>query len=199
MRRMALPSPASFAASSAESVLGSLSRRVISLIAVEAAHIRLGGDDGHDHRLSERGFADGQELELRRLGVELLEIGLDLAIIGELAVGADPVAEEGLGGRLGPGRKTGQGRDDRKGRELPGKRAKEHGNLLRSERSPFSIIRPWRLSRQRRRKVSPSPPSRSPSTSASSRAGPTVPGPSGGWGAVRSFPGASGGPGRPQR
>ncbi len=37
-------------------------------------------------------------------GVELLEIGLDLAVVGDLAVGADLVAEKGLGGRLGGGR-----------------------------------------------------------------------------------------------
>src|SRR5262249_30297296 len=46
-------------------------------------------DDRHDHVLAECGLAEDLELDARRRLLERLEVGPDLPVIGERAVGAD--------------------------------------------------------------------------------------------------------------
>src|SRR5262249_38283401 len=56
-----------------------------------------GGDDGHDHLFAESGLAEDLDLNEIGIGGEGFEIGRNLAIVGEFAVGADFKLEE-LGG-----------------------------------------------------------------------------------------------------
>ena len=101
MRTMALPSLASLRASSTGVVRGIAELMGDLLPAVELGQV-LGGRYGrHDHRLLEGRFADREQLDLRRLLGQLLEVSLDLGVVGELAVLADLVAEELIRRRLG--------------------------------------------------------------------------------------------------
>ena len=99
--------------------------------AVELGQVLGGRNRGHDHRLLEHGLADREQLDLGRLLGQLFEVGLDLGVVGELAVIADLVAEELVRRRLG-GQPTGGQEDDRKGERDPGHDGGSfHRDLLR--------------------------------------------------------------------
>jgi hypothetical protein len=68
----------------------------------EVRDVLLGRDHRHHHVLAERRLAEVLEHDARRRGVERLQVGLDLAVVRERAVGADRKAEE-LGGGLDGG------------------------------------------------------------------------------------------------
>ena len=59
-------------------------------------------------------LADGEELELGRFLLQLLEIGLDLVVVRELSVRADLKSQKRLGRGLG-GEKGGQEENEAKG------------------------------------------------------------------------------------
>src|SRR4029077_5340859 len=62
--------------------------------ALEVPHVRLGRHDGHDEVLAERRLAERRDLHARRRGGDGAEVGDDLPVVGELAVGADIEAYE---------------------------------------------------------------------------------------------------------
>ena len=94
---MALPSLASFLASS-----GAGHARIAQpvgdlLVAIQLGQVLRRRDRGHQHRLFQRRFADGEELHLRRFLGQLLEIRGDLGIVGQFSVRTDLEAEELFG------------------------------------------------------------------------------------------------------
>ena len=109
-------------------------------VAVELGHVFFRRDHGHYHGPFEGRLADREEPELRRFLVQLFEISLDLAVIGELLVGPDLVPEELLGRRLSRADQWKQRQKERSDRYLTDDRPSSHGSLLGEKDRPLSII-----------------------------------------------------------
>ena len=88
--------------------VGDLARDLLQPLLVR--EVLLGGDRGQEQVLAERRLAEHLELDARRGGVERLEVGEDLPVVGERPVGAHGHAEELGGGLDGLGVRGGDGK-----------------------------------------------------------------------------------------
>ncbi len=83
--------------------VGDLPRDLLEALLVR--EVRLGGDRGQEEVLAERRLAEDLDLDAGRGGVERLEVGEDLPVVGDRPVGPDRHAEElrRRGDARGPG------------------------------------------------------------------------------------------------
>ena len=73
------------------------------------------GKHGHEQVVAQGGLAQGDGADAGRSLGQQLEIGLDLVVVGQVAVAAQPETQELVGGLQGPGRhgQGGQEQDDK--------------------------------------------------------------------------------------
>ncbi len=89
------------------------------------------GEHGHEQVVAHGGLAQGHGADARRSLGQQLEIGLDLVVVGQVAVAAQLEAQELVGGLQGLGR---QGQD---GQEQDDKQRFFHGASSKVDYNPF--------------------------------------------------------------